>query len=151
MWLRPGYTPETPAPPREHGEKLATFARGPDAEMRVSLAEFEGRPYVSLRLWERDRGGGWWPVKGKGCSIRISEAPELSAVLARLSPQAALCEPAGPSAGLEQGWEPERRVGAPGAPPDRPRYVEKGRRSRPDWTPETLPPASGGPDFNEFE
>jgi hypothetical protein len=49
--------------------------------MRVTLSEYEGHPYVSLRLWERDPAGAWWPVRGKGCSVRLSEAGTLAGVL----------------------------------------------------------------------
>jgi hypothetical protein len=49
-----------------------TLPRGEGAELRVSLAEYQGRPYVSLRVWERGSDGELWPSK-KGCSIRASE------------------------------------------------------------------------------
>ena len=73
MWTAPGYQPDRPTPPQENGRRLATFPRGEGAEMRVNLAEYQGRPFVSLRLWERDGAGAWWPVKGKGCSVRLNE------------------------------------------------------------------------------
>lgn len=89
LWKNPrGNRPTEPqGPPQEHGERLATFARGRDQELRVSLAEFEGHPYVALRVWQiaPDITGTWWPVKGKGCSIRMAEASQLAEVLARVA------------------------------------------------------------------
>jgi hypothetical protein len=85
MWTRPGYNPpDRQSPPQEQGERLATFPRGPDAELRCTLAEYQGNPYIALRVWERDTRGAWFPVRGKGCSVRIAEASELAEVLARV-------------------------------------------------------------------
>jgi hypothetical protein len=37
--------------------------------------EYQGHPYISVRLWQRDsRTGAWWPQKGRGVSVRLSEA-----------------------------------------------------------------------------
>jgi hypothetical protein len=41
------------APPEETGRRLATFPRGPDAELRVSLDTYKGSDFVSVRVWER--------------------------------------------------------------------------------------------------
>jgi hypothetical protein len=60
---------------------LATFPRGDAAELRVTLAEYRGRSYVALRVWERGQDVQLWPVKGKGCSIRLGEAGELADAL----------------------------------------------------------------------
>lgn len=68
-------------PPADEGRSLATFRRGPDAELRVSLAEYEGRPYIGLRVWERGQDGRLWPVKGKGCSVRVGECEGMIAAL----------------------------------------------------------------------
>ena len=87
MWRNPKYFPAdnpTQTPPAERGERLATLTRGDGVELRVALAEFEGRPFVSLRVWERDREGRWWPVKGKGVSLRLRELPELLDALGRV-------------------------------------------------------------------
>ena len=87
MWINPKYAdrypaPASPAPPQDDGEPLGTFRRGDREELRVVLKEFKGHPYISLRLWERDQGGAWWPTKGKGLSIRISEAQGVAEALA---------------------------------------------------------------------
>jgi len=50
-------------------------------ELRVTLAEYEGHPYVSLRVWAPGTDGRPWPVKGKGCSIRIAELADVADAL----------------------------------------------------------------------
>lgn len=74
----PGRGQATAEPPRPSGTLLASFPRksreGPEAELRVVLDEFQGSPYLALRVWQKDQAGNWWPVKGKGVSIRLSEA-----------------------------------------------------------------------------
>ena len=129
MWTRPGYTPDRPAPPAENGDRLATFPRGDGVEMRINLSTFEGKPFVSLRLWERDQAGAWWPVKGKGCSIRIGEAGKLAEVLVRVDEQ----------------------VGRDAKPPrdDDPRFVDKGRPVRAPFDPAAMPKLVGGEGFDE--
>jgi hypothetical protein len=76
--------PRRPEPPADNGERVATFDRGRGVELRVCLSEYEGYPYISLRVWERGPGGGFWPTR-KGCSVRLSEAPELAAALAAVA------------------------------------------------------------------
>lgn len=78
MYISPNHPspPRAAEPPPDNGERLATFDRG-DEELRVTLAEFNGNPYIALRVWRADRFGQWWPVKGKGCSIRVGELAEL--------------------------------------------------------------------------
>jgi hypothetical protein len=86
MWVSPNHPnpPRQTAAPQESGERVATFPRGDGVELRVNLAEYQGRPYLSFRVWERDQAGTWWPVKGKGCSVRIGECEELADALARV-------------------------------------------------------------------
>src|SRR5207302_8681587 len=70
-------------PPQETGERLATFQRGRTGEeLRVTLAEYEGHPFISLRVWAPGSDGRLWPVKGTGGSIRLRAVPELADVLA---------------------------------------------------------------------
>jgi hypothetical protein len=95
MWTHPRYreltgreppgrsnTAEAPAP---SGETLATFPRkGPNGvrqELRVVLDEYQGHPYVSVRLWQANQDGAFWPLKGKGVSIRLSEAEGVAVAL----------------------------------------------------------------------
>jgi hypothetical protein len=84
MWRNPAYypEPEKTIPPEDRGERLATLPRERDGtELRVSRQEYEGRPYLSLRVWRRDHDGGWWPTR-KGLSIRTSEAQHVAEALA---------------------------------------------------------------------
>ncbi len=61
-------------PPQEQGKRLATIPRGEGEELRVTWGEYQGHYFLSIRLWSKDRsGGGWWPVKGKGISIKPRE------------------------------------------------------------------------------
>ncbi len=92
MWRNPKYFPpaeqaeteQHPEAPADTGERLATFPRDPGTELRVSRAEYQGRPFVSLRVWQRDQAGAWWPVKGKRCSVRIGECTALAEALHRV-------------------------------------------------------------------
>lgn len=70
-----------PAPPIEDG-RLATFRRSETTELRVNLTEYQGRPFISLRVWEHSNGQ-WLPCKGKGCSVRLSEIDGLVEALER--------------------------------------------------------------------
>ena len=58
--------------PEERGERLATIARGEDEQLRLAWDEFNGAPYLSIRVW-RSENGTWWPDKTKGCSVRVRE------------------------------------------------------------------------------
>src|SRR5262245_44938146 len=69
-------------PPPENGQRLATLARGPGEELRITWSQYENHPYLGIRLWKQDESGGWWPDKHKGMSIRIRELPELAAAVA---------------------------------------------------------------------
>jgi hypothetical protein len=99
MWTNPRYrelTGQDPpgratvgpptGPPTPTGTPLASFPRkGPDGveqELRVVLDEFEGHPYLALRVWQRDAAGAWWPTK-KGVSVRLTEAAGVAGALQR--------------------------------------------------------------------
>jgi Transcriptional Coactivator p15 (PC4) len=84
VWRSQNQAPESQAPPRNNGELLATIPRGQGEEMRVSIDQFEGRPYVSLRVWAIGQDGNWWPTK-KGCSVRTRELSEVAQALMRAS------------------------------------------------------------------
>jgi hypothetical protein len=60
-------------PPVERGERLATIPRGDSEELRIVWDQYEGKPYLSLRVWTKDAAGGWWPDKAKGVTIRRRE------------------------------------------------------------------------------
>ena len=101
MWVNPNHPPpERPTPPAENGERLATFPRGDGSELRVNLSTYQGRPFVSLRVWERrpglrvvagegqgvlgpgprggraGRGPGGWPTAPEVTGSRPRAAPE---------------------------------------------------------------------------
>ena len=59
--------------PEDRGERLATIPRGDSEELRVTWDSYEGRPYLSLRLWTRGTDGQWWPDRAKGCTVRRHE------------------------------------------------------------------------------
>lgn len=59
--------------PEERGERLATLSRGDSEELRVTWDSYEGRPYLSLRLWTRGTDGQWWPDKARGVTVRRHE------------------------------------------------------------------------------
>ncbi len=83
MWRNPNPSHQPPSPqgpPEDRGERLATLPRGQGEELRVSLDEYEGRPYISLRVWSVASDGSWWPTK-KGCSVRIREISEVARAL----------------------------------------------------------------------
>jgi hypothetical protein len=99
VWINPNHPnpPQQNRAPEERGERLAVFPRGQREELRVSLDTFEGHEFVRLQLWEV----GGWPVRGKGCSIRLREVGELAEVLAslvaRLDGEARPVEPSRPA------------------------------------------------------
>ena len=62
-------------PPAENGRRIGTIERSADEQIRVNWSEFEGKPFVSLRLWKRGDDGGWWPDGKRGMSVRIRELP----------------------------------------------------------------------------
>jgi len=74
--------PQTVKGPEERGRRLATLPRPPSGELRVTWDEYQGRPYLSLRLWNQDGNGTWWPDKDKGLTIRVHELPDTAEALA---------------------------------------------------------------------
>ncbi len=70
-----------PEPVAPRGTKLVAIPRGTHEELRVSLDEYEGHPFVSLRVWARATDGPWLPVAGKGCSVRLRELAEVADAL----------------------------------------------------------------------
>ena len=104
--LRGALPPErVAAPPVERGKRLATIPRSPTEELRVCWDAFEGRPYLSIRVWTRSADGGWWPDSKRGMSVRLRELPafadvvgdavDLAAEHATIAPRtdAGACEP----------------------------------------------------------
>lgn len=68
--------------PTDDGVRLATIARSGDRELRLRLCRYKGHAYIDVREWAASpQTGEWWPVKGKGTTIKPRE---LEAVLAAL-------------------------------------------------------------------
>lgn len=63
------------------GTVLASVPRADGTELRVSLHRYEGRPFVRVAPWQRGDGGAWWPVKGKGATVRMSELARVASAL----------------------------------------------------------------------
>jgi hypothetical protein len=134
--------------PEPTGEVLARFPRrGPDGveqELRVVRDEYQGHRYLAVRLWQRDgRTGQWWPLKGKGISVRLSEAQGVAEALVE---------------GLELAGRDEQQSPTPGRPAPRRgadeaagrqgysanEYPSEGQRDgRPPWDTGSLPAAPG--------
>jgi hypothetical protein len=64
-------------PPKENGVRLATIRRGDDEEGRLSWAEYNGRHFLNVRVWNQ-RDGNWWPDKAKGMTVRLRELAEFA-------------------------------------------------------------------------
>ena len=124
--LRQVLPPRTRAtPPVDSGTRIGTIRRSATEEIRVSWNEYEGKPFINIRLWrEADDGSGFWPDSRRGISIRIRELAQLGVAIADCLEQAE----ADVVAWCEQ--QPGRRI-----------------------DPETLPPAPlpGQQAFDEFE
>jgi hypothetical protein len=121
-------------PPVDDGELLDALPRSEGREaLRITLKEYEGRPYVGVRIWVRDdRTGAMWPTK-RGCSVRIRE---LARVVEALQRAAALATAGQAATGQTAG----RSADGPGP------------AGRGGWT-ERLgsAPQSARPGFDEFE
>jgi hypothetical protein len=119
--------------PQDHGHRLATIPRsskGAEEELRVSLASYRGHDFLSLRVWQRDDQGRWWPQKAKGCSVRLSEADDVAEAL---------------KAGRR--IADRDRPAQPGKGPHKPATRQPAREQR-EFPPER---AAGGEGFSEFD
>ncbi len=65
-------------PPEERGKRLATLRRGDSEELRLAWQEYQGRPFLSVRLWTRDDAGSWWPDKARGFTVRVRELADFA-------------------------------------------------------------------------
>ncbi len=123
MWINPNH-PDPPRPrpaaaPQESGERVATFQRHGGEELRVSLAEFNGFKFLSLRVWAPGQDGQLWPVRGKGLAIKLREVAGLADVLTdvagRIGARAGDCQGdrrEGPSARPQHGSNARPPFGA---------------------------------------
>lgn len=57
----------------DQGEVLARSTRTDGTELRVSMHAYEGKPYLRIGPWQRGEGDSWWPVKGKGTTVKVRE------------------------------------------------------------------------------
>jgi hypothetical protein len=159
MWISPNHPdpPQTASAPIDTSRRLATFSRGNGAELRVSLAWYENRPYVSQRVWTRGDDGQFWPSKGKGATIRVHEIATMIAALKQVEDLIA-AEEGGEGAPRQDG-EPVRGFsGGSGVRYERddearPRYVERRRRpqARTLDPGNIAAPRTGGKAFDEFD
>ena len=77
---RPANTSTAEAP--DPGTVLASIARPDGTQLRVSAHTYEGRPFVRVAPWSsRDGGATWWPVKGKGASVKVRELAAVAKAL----------------------------------------------------------------------
>jgi hypothetical protein len=141
MWVSPNHPnpPRRPDAPRENGERLATFARHGGEELRVSLAEFNGHPFISLRVWAPGPDGQLLPVRGKGVSVKLREVAGLAEALAAVAGQLDQVGGEGQAPGPQEP-RPERPRTAPL------RHDAGGHASKP-MAPQRRTPAA---DFDEF-
>ncbi len=65
-------------PFKERGKRLATIRRDHDSELHVAWDEYEGKPYLSIRLWVRGTDGNFYPDKTKGITVRIRELADFA-------------------------------------------------------------------------
>jgi hypothetical protein len=64
--------------PADDGVKLATLDRGPGKELRLRWREFKGHHFLDIREWSKsEQGTEFWPVKGRGISIKSRELAEV--------------------------------------------------------------------------
>lgn len=135
MWIAPRLRAEreasAPKPPTPSGETLAEFDRGQGITLRLSAETYESHPFVRLQQWQ-----GGYPIRGKGCSLRLRELPEILEALGR----------------VVEGPDPrESPSGASLEDTDRPKFVDKGRRPQSSGKPFTGPkPRASVRAFNEM-
>ena len=82
MWINPKYrdTYEAKADdctvPQDNGQRLATIprtSRGVEEELRVSLDEYQGHKFLSLRIWSADASGDL--LHRRGYRLAVGRAP----------------------------------------------------------------------------
>jgi hypothetical protein len=65
-------------PPVEEGRRLATCDRGPLEELRITWQEYQGHPFVNVRVWERGTDGAWYPKPDRGVALKVRELLRVS-------------------------------------------------------------------------
>lgn len=80
-WQRDHQRPANTNAP-DPGEVLARAPRPDGTELRVSLHHYQGKPFLRIAPWQRGEGDTWWPVKGKGCTVKVRELGAVALALA---------------------------------------------------------------------
>jgi hypothetical protein len=75
------YDQDDGADERGPSTQLATCARGQLEELRVSLDEFKGHRYLSIRVWTRAFPTGQFTPTKKGVTIKLREIVEVGKAL----------------------------------------------------------------------
>lgn len=63
------------------GRVLVSLPRPDGTQLRVSLHTYEGRPFARVAPWQSTDGATWWPVKGKGVTVKVRELASVAAAL----------------------------------------------------------------------
>lgn len=58
--------------------------RSDGTELHLDLCEFNGHPYVNVRVFFRGEDGAWYPTR-KGVSLRLRELGRVAATLGELA------------------------------------------------------------------
>lgn len=119
-------------PPQENGRRIGTIERADGEEIRINWCEYEGKPYVSIRLWQRNDQGQWFPDSRRGMSWRIRELPDIAAAVAELLDLAE---------DLQRAYHQQRQ----------PHPAAAGARPMPGRPLANLPPAGGSGDGEYFD
>ena len=61
---------------QDPGKVLASCERQDGTELRVTLKEYQGRPWIDVRIWQAAEGEKTIPTK-KGVGIRTRELPDV--------------------------------------------------------------------------
>lgn len=86
---------DQPQAPQETGQRLATLGRGVDQELRVNLCEYQGKPFVGLRVWNLVKGA-WLPDARRGVTIRVRELHDVADALRQAAKVLDAQQPADP-------------------------------------------------------
>ncbi len=77
------------------GRVLSRVRRPDGTELRVSVHEYNGAEFVRVCPWATSDGGAsWWPVKGKGVTVKVRELPAVASALVDAMESTAPNEPA---------------------------------------------------------
>lgn len=80
--LRSNLPPERSwSPPEMKGQLLGTLSHKEGA-VRIVWDEYEGHPYLSIRLWTADNSGQLWPSK-TGFTVKLRDLPTLGEAIGK--------------------------------------------------------------------